>query len=83
MIRRMKHAVRWGAVGAALAYLFDPDRGRDRRNALREHALKLIDRTKGSVEQLRNEADHMVQPDDQSASNAPGNGRTSSAATTS
>ena len=26
MIRKMKHAVRWVAVGAALAYVFDPER---------------------------------------------------------
>ena len=26
MIRKMKHAIRWVAVGAALAYVFDPEK---------------------------------------------------------
>jgi hypothetical protein len=83
MIRKMKHAVRWVAVGAALAYVFDPERGTDRRNALRKQALDLIDRTKGSVGQLRSDADHVVAPVEPSASTAPDNGRTASAAATS
>jgi gas vesicle protein len=83
MIRKMKHAVRWVAVGAAAAYLFDPERGTDRRNALRKQALDLIDRTKGSVGQLRSDADHVLEPVDTSASTAPDNGRTASSAATS
>jgi hypothetical protein len=83
MIRKLKHAARWVAVGAGLAYLFDPERGSDRRNALRNHVLNLVDKTKGSVEQLRNDADYVVEPVASSAPTAPGNGRTASAATTS
>lgn len=79
MIRKMKHAVRWAAVGAGLAYLFDPERGPDRRNGLRQHALDLIDRTKGSVGQLRSDADHVLEPVGPSAPTEAGNGRTASA----
>jgi hypothetical protein len=83
MIRKVKHAVRWVAVGAALGYLFDPERGSDRRNALRDHVLNLVDRTKGSVGQLRNDADHVLEPIEPSAPTTPGNGRTASAASAS
>jgi gas vesicle protein len=83
MIRKMKHAVRWVAIGAALAYLFDPERGTDRRNALRKQALDLVDRTKGSVGQLQSDANHVLEPIEASAPTAPDNGRTASAATTS
>jgi len=76
MIRKMKHAIRWVAVGAALAYVFDPERGTARRDALRKHAMQLIDRAKGSAVQLRDDADQILTPPDTSAS-AP-NGRTSS-----
>ena len=49
MIRRVKHAIRWVAVGAVLAYLFDPERGSARREALRARTLELADRAKGSA----------------------------------
>jgi hypothetical protein len=62
MMRRMKHAIRWVAVGAALAYVFDPERGRGRREALRTRALQLIDRAKGSAAQLRADADDALAP---------------------
>jgi len=56
MIRRFKHAVRWLGLGAALAYLFDPERGDARRTALRERATHLIDKAKGSAAQMRADA---------------------------
>ena len=71
MIRKMKHAVRWVAVGAALAYVFDPERGTARREALRNQAMQLIDRAKGSAAQLRDDADQVLTP-------AETNGQTSS-----
>ena len=52
MIRRMKHVVRWAAVGAAFAYLFDPERGSARREALRTRVMQLVDRAKGSAAQF-------------------------------
>jgi hypothetical protein len=73
MIRKMKHATRWVAVGAALAYVFDPERGTARREALRNQAMQLIDRAKGSAAQLRDDADQIRTP-------AETNGQTSSSA---
>ena len=62
MMRRMKHAIRWVAVGAALAYVFDPERGRARREALRTRTMQLVDRAKGSAAQLRADADDVLAP---------------------
>jgi hypothetical protein len=75
MMRRMKHAIRWAAVGAALAYVFDPERGSARREALRTHALQLIDRAKGSASQLRDDADDVLAPTNSPDSAAQSNGR--------
>ena len=82
MIRKMKHAIRWVAVGAALAYVFDPEKGTARREGLRKHAMDLMDRAKGSAAQLRDDADQALAPADSSTS-APANGRTSSSSTSS
>jgi hypothetical protein len=62
MMRRMKHAIRWAAFGAALAYVFDPERGVARREALRDRAMQLVDRAKGSAAQLRADADAVLAP---------------------
>ncbi len=77
MIRRMKHAIRWVAVGAALAYVFDPERGRARREALRARTMQLIDRTKGSAAQLRADADKALAPVE---TPTPANGRSAAPA---
>jgi hypothetical protein len=81
MIRRMKHAIRWAAVGAALAYVFDPERGRARREALRMRTMELVDRAKGSAAQLRADADDMLAPAGGSGSADGGNGRSAATAT--
>jgi hypothetical protein len=81
MIRKMKHAIRWVAVGAGLAYVFDPEKGTARREALRKHTMDLVDRAKGSAAQLRDDADQVLAPADTSTS-APGNGSTSSSPST-
>jgi gas vesicle protein len=60
MIRRMKHAVRWVGFGALLAYLFDPERGRARRETVRTRATQMIDRAKESMTQMRGEAEDVV-----------------------
>ena len=60
MIRRMKHALRWLGLGAALAYLFDPERGHGRREAVRTRGIQLIDRAKESMAQLRGDADDVI-----------------------
>jgi gas vesicle protein len=75
MIRKMKHAVRWVAVGAALGYVFDPERGTARRESLRNQAMQLIDRAKGSAAQLRDDADQIRTP-------AEPNGQTSTSTST-
>ena len=77
MIRKMKHAVRWVAVGAGLAYVFDPEKGTARREALRKHAMDLMDKAKGSAAQLRDDADQVLAPADTSGS-TPANGKSSS-----
>jgi hypothetical protein len=74
MIRRFKHAVRWLGIGAALAYLFDPERGDARRSAIRMRATHLIDRAKGSAAQLRADAND-VMAHVESPEPATGNGR--------
>ena len=43
-----------------MAYLFDPERGAARRDAVRTRAMHLIDSAKGSVAQLRADADDVV-----------------------
>ena len=79
MIRRMKHAIRWVAVGAAVAYVFDPEKGTARREALRKHAMDLIDRAKGSAAQIREDADTILAPPE---SPAPANGKTATSTST-
>ena len=76
MIRKMKHAVRWVAVGAALAYVFDPEKGTARRESLRKQVMDVVDKAKGSASQLRDDADQVLAPADASGS-TPANGRTS------
>jgi len=74
MIRKMKHAIRWVAVGAGLAYVFDPEKGTARREALRTNVMQLVDRAKGSAAQIRDDADQVLSSPDASATD---NGRTS------
>ena len=80
MIRRAKHAFRWVAVGAGLAYLFDPERGSARREALRTRALQLVDRAKGSAAQLRADADEVLTPSGGAESTGAPNGRSATPA---
>jgi hypothetical protein len=80
MIRRVKHAIRWVAVGAGLAYLFDPERGSARREALRARTLQLVDRAKGSAAQLRADADEVLTPAGGPESTSAPNGRSATPA---
>ena len=82
MIRRFKHAVRWLGLGAALAYLFDPERGDARRTAIREHATQLIDKAKGSAAQMRADAQE-VKAHVESSPETTGNGRPTTSTPTS
>jgi hypothetical protein len=82
MIRRFKHAVRWLGLGAALAYLFDPERGDARRTALRERTTHLIDRAKGSAAQMRADVND-VKAHVESEPATTGNGRSTTSTPTS
>jgi gas vesicle protein len=82
MIRRFKHAVRWLGIGAALAYLFDPERGDARRTAIRERATHLIDKAKGSAAQMRADA-HEVKAHVESSPATTGNTRPTTSTPTS
>jgi len=55
-MRRVKHALRWIGLGALLAYLFDPDRGRERREAALERGKQLVEQAKGVAHQVEDAA---------------------------
>jgi hypothetical protein len=76
----MKHAIRWVAVGAGLAYVFDPEHGRDRREKLRSRAMQLVERAKGSAVQLRADADEVFSTAATSDSTSQPNGRSATPA---
>ena len=50
MLKKIAPVALWGALGAALAYFFDPESGRRRRNVTKDQATAKVRRTTEAVQ---------------------------------